>query len=152
MGNNEVDVVTRGDLMEFEQRIMRQINFAIQEEVDKNNSKLMTKIEQELFTPFMSKIAEIGKLVTLQAVDKYWVSKTIKNYLDIKVIKESKFEYDSIMSAYKAKLRQTTGKSITRLEDIPQTIENIKLLDDVCRFMYPKELNRGNLFKTRVNN
>ncbi len=145
MGNNELDMVTKGDLMEFEQRIMSKFNIAIQEEVDKNNSTLMEKIEQELFTPFMNKVSEIGKLVTFQDTNKKWVSKAIKEYLCIRVKADSVYEYNAIMDAYKAKLRQTTGKSITRLEDIPQTIENLKLLNDVCKFMYPKEATRGKI-------
>lgn len=151
MGNTELDVVTKGDLIEFEQRMKLEMNIAIKEKLDKNNEtlipKLMTKIEKDLFYPLIEKFEYIGSLVTFQDVNKKWVSKSVKNYLGIRIKGESKYEYDSIILAYKAKLRVVTNKPITRLEDIPQTIENIKLLDDVCRFMYPKECNRGKLFK-----
>lgn len=152
MEGKELDFATKDDLLKLQQDLKMEIQKVTHREIEKNNETLMVKIEEKLLSPMFNQIQRIGSLVTFQDVNKKWVSKSVKSYLGIRIIGESKYEYDSIISAYKAKLRVVTNKSITRLEDIPQTIENIKLLDDVCRFMYPKELNRGNLFKTRVNN
>lgn len=152
MEGKELDFATKEDLLKLQQDLKMEIQKVTHREIEKNNETLMVKIEEKLLSPMFNQIQRIGSLVTFQDVNKKWVSKSVKSYLGIRIIGESKYEYDSIISAYKAKLRVVTNKSITRLEDIPQTIENIKLLDDVCRFMYPKELNRGNLFKTRVNN
>lgn len=152
MEGKELDFATKEDLFKLQQDIKMLVNTVVHQEIEQNNETLMVKIEEKLLSPVFNQIQRIGSLVTFQDVNKKWVSKSVKSYLGIRIIGESKYEYDSIISAYKAKLRVVTNKSITRLEDIPQTIENIKLLDDVCRFMYPKELNRGNLFKTRVNN
>lgn len=152
MEGKELDFATKEDLFKLQQDIKMLVNTVVHQEIEQNNETLMVKIEEKLLSPMFNQIQRIGSLVTFQDVNKKWVSKSVKSYLGIRIIGESKYEYDSIISAYKAKLRVVTNKSITRLEDIPQTIENIKLLDDVCRFMYPKELNRGNLFKTRVNN
>lgn len=152
MEGKELDFATKDDLLKLQQDLKMEIQKVTHREIEKNNETLMVKIEEKLLSPMFNQIQRIGSLVTFQDVNKKWVSKSVKSYLGIRIIGESKYEYDSIISAYKAKLRVITNKSITRLEDIPQTIENIKLLDDVCRFMYPKELNRGNLFKTRVNN
>ena len=152
MEEKELDFVTKDDLLKLQQDLKMEIQKVTHREIEKNNETLMVKIEEKLLSPMFNQIQRIGSLVTFQDVNKKWVSKSVKSYLGIRIIGESKYEYDSIISAYKAKLRVVTNKSITRLEDIPQTIENIKLLDSVCRFMYPKELNRGNLFKTRVNN
>lgn len=152
MEGKELDFATKEDLLKLQQDLKMEIQKVTHREIEKNNETLMVKIEEKLLSPMFNQIQRIGSLVTFQDVNKKWVSKSVKSYLGIRIIGESKYEYDSIIAAYKAKLRVVTNKSITRLEDIPQTIENIKLLDDVCRFMYPKELNRGNLFKTRVNN
>lgn len=152
MEGKELDFATKDDLLKLQQDLKMEIQKVTHREIEKNNETLMVKIEEKLLSPMFNQIQRIGSLVTFQDVNKKWVSKSVKSYLGIRIIGESKYEYDSIIAAYKAKLRVVTNKSITRLEDIPQTIENIKLLDDVCRFMYPKELNRGNLFKTRVNN
>lgn len=152
MEGKELDFATKDDLLKLQQDLKMEIQKVTHREIEKNNETLMVKIEEKLLSPMFNQIQRIGSLVTFQDVNKKWVSKSVKSYLGIRIIGESKYEYDSIILAYKAKLRLVTGKPITRLEDIPQTIENIKLLDDVCRFMYPKELNRGNLFKTRVNN
>lgn len=145
MEEKELDFVTKADLLKLQQDLKMEIQKVTHKEIEKNNETLMVKIEEKLLSPVFNQIQRIGSLVTFQDVNKKWVSKSVKSYLGIRIIGESKYEYDSIISAYKAKLRVVTNKSITRLEDIPQTIENIKLLDDVCRFMYPKELNRGKL-------
>lgn len=149
MEGKELDFVTKDDLLKLQQDLKIEIQKVTHKEIEKNNETLMVKIEEKLLSPVFNQIQRIGSLVTFQDVNKKWVSKSVKSYLGIRIIGESKYEYDSIISAYKAKLRVVTNKSITRLEDIPQTIENIKLLDDVCRFMYPKEFNRGKLFKTK---
>lgn len=155
MGDNKLDFVTKDDLFQFKQDLKMELNVAVHQEIEKNNetlmAKLMDKIEEDLFKPLRIRFEYIGSLVTLQDTNKKWISKSIKEYLGIRVKAESPYEYNSIMDAYKAKLRINTGKTITRLEDIPQTIENIKLLDEVCKFMYPDKLRQGKLFKNRVN-
>lgn len=155
MGDNKLDFVTKDDLFQFKQDLKMELNVAVHQEIEKNNetviAKLMTKIEEDLFQPLREKFEYIGSLVTLQDTNKKWISKSIKEYLGIRVKAEAVFEYTSIMDAYKAKLRIITGKSITRLEDIPQTAENIKLLKEVCEFIYPDKIRQGKLFKNRVN-
>ena len=152
MEGKELDFATKDDLLKLQQDLKMEIQKVTHREIEKNNETLMVKIEEKLLSPMFNQIQRIGSLVTFQDVNKKWVSKSVKSYLGIRIIGESKYEYDSIISAYKAKLRVVTNKSITRLEDIPQTIENLKLLNEVCEFMYPKESTRGNLFKTGVNN
>ena len=155
MGENKVDFATKDDLFKFQQDITAKVNTIVHQEIEKNNetltAKLMNKIEEDLFQPLRIRFEYIGSLVTFQDTNKKWVSKSIKEYLGIQVKAEAKYEYNSIMDAYKAKLRIVTGKPITRLEDIPQTMENIKLLHEVCKFMYPDKLKQGKLFRNRVN-
>ena len=135
---NNLTVVTKDDLIILEQRIDAKIEKTVQREIDKNNSKLISKIEETIINPLMNQVNRIGSLVCYRDVNKKWVSKQIKEYLGIRVIKESRKEYNLIVECYKAKLRIDTGITITRLEDIPQTPENLMLLKDVCEFMYPE--------------
>ena len=145
--NNYPEVITREEFINFKENLITMVTDIVKDtvhsEIDQNNSILMSKITDMVVLPAMTKIEELGKLVTYQDVNKKWVSKSVKSYLNIRTIKESKYEYNAIIEAYKAKIRSNTGKCITRLEDIPQTMENLKLLDEVCRFMYPINSTRG---------
>lgn len=145
--NNYPEVITREEFINFKENLITMVTDIVKDtvhsEIDQNNSILMSKITDMVVLPAMTKIEELGKLVTYQDVNKKWVSKSVKSYLNIRTIKESKYEYNAIIEAYKAKIRSITGKSITRLEDIPQTVENLKLLDEVCKFMYPINSTRG---------
>lgn len=145
--NTYPEVITREEFINFKENLITMVTDIVKDtvhsEIDQNNSILMSKITDTMVLPTMTKIEELGKLVTYQDVNKKWVSKSVKNYLNIRTIKESKYEYNAIIEAYKAKIRSNTGKCITRLEDIPQTMENLKLLDEVCKFMYPINSTRG---------
>lgn len=145
--NNYPEVITREEFINFKENLITMVTDIVKDtvhsEIDQNNSILMSKITDMVVLPAMTKIEELGKLVTYQDVNKKWVSKSVKSYLNIRTIKESKYEYNAIIEAYKAKIRSITGKCITRLEDIPQTVENLKLLDEVCKFMYPINSTRG---------
>lgn len=145
--NNYPEVITREEFTNFKENLITMVTDIVKDtvhsEIDQNNSILMSKITDTMVLPTMTKIEELGKLVTYQDVNKKWVSKSVKSYLNIRTIKESKYEYNAIIEAYKAKIRSNTGKCITRLEDIPQTMENLKLLDEVCKFMYPINSTRG---------
>lgn len=141
--NNYPEFITRDEFIDFRESLITMFKDIVHSEIDKNNSTLMGKIEETVVLPAMTQIQRIGELVTYQDVNKKWVSKSVKNYLNIRTIKESKYEYNAIIEAYKAKIRSNTGKCITRLEDIPQTMENLKLLDEVCKFMYPINSTRG---------
>lgn len=139
---NNLTVVTKDDLIILEQRIDAKIEKTVQREIDKNNSKLISKIEETIINPLINQVNRIGSLVCYRDVNKKWVSKQIKEYLGIKVIKEDRKKYNFIVELYKAKLRIDTGIEITRLEDIPQTPENLMLLKDVCEFAYPERHTR----------
>ena len=101
--NNYPEVITREEFINFKENLITMVRDIVKDtvhsEIDQNNSILMSKITDMVVLPAMTKIEELGKLVTYQDVNKKWVSKSVKSYLNIRTIKESKYEYNAIIEA-----------------------------------------------------